>query len=216
MAAKPGGDGLETAHAALVGMASTRLTLDLLAIICGQLEQHLARSADPDMALNNLERFVAAARNPLSMGTLFERDPTALPTLVQIFSTSQHFSDLLVLDPEVFDLLRLSEGAPVARQMLIEDLVAEVEALTNDQVVLRALRRFKRRETLRIAYGDIIREQSLHTVTTQISYLADAILEGALRAAWRRLKAQRGTPRSPENRRQGSSSSPWENSAAAS
>ena len=200
MAAKPGATDLKRAHAALVGMASTRLTLDLLAIICSQIEQHLSRSADPDMALNNLERFVAAARNPLSMGTLFERDPTALPTLVQIFSTCQHFSDLLVLDPEVFDLLRLSEGAPVARQMLVEDLVAEVEALDHDQMVLRALRRFKRRETLRIAYGDIIREQSLHTITTQISYLADAILEGALRAAWRRLRAQRGTPRDPDGR----------------
>ena len=195
-----GATDLKRAHAALVGMASTRLTLDLLAIICSQLEEHLSRSADPDMALNNLERFVAAARNPLSMGTLFERDPTALPTLVQIFSTSQHFSDLLVLDPEVFDLLRLSEGVPVARQMLVEDLVAEVEALDHEQMVLRALRRFKRRETLRIAYGDIIREQSLHTITTQISYLAEAILEGALRAAWRRLRAQRGTPRDADGR----------------
>ena len=40
------------------------------------------------MALNNLERFVAAARNPLSMGTLFERDPTALPTLVRFLDLS--------------------------------------------------------------------------------------------------------------------------------
>ena len=43
--------------------------------------------------------------------------------------------------------------------------------------MLRALRRFKRRETLRIAYGDLIRGLSLRTVTAQISYLADAILE---------------------------------------
>ncbi len=63
------------------------------------------------MALNNLDRFVGQARNPLSIGTLFERDPAALPTLLQIFSTSQHFSDLLVADPEGFDLLRLTEGA---------------------------------------------------------------------------------------------------------
>ena len=150
------------------------------------------------------------------MGTLFERDPTALPTLVQIFSTSQHFSDLLAGDPEGFDLLRLTEGAPVARQMLVEDLVAEVEALDHDQAVLRALRRFKRRETLRIAYGDIIREQSLKTVTAQISYLADAILEAALRAAWRKFGTQRGTPRGPDGRPRGSSSWAWASSAAAS
>ncbi len=77
--------------------------------------------------------------------------------------------------------------------MLVEDLVAEIAALEHEQTVLRALRRFKRRETLRIAYGDIIRDQSLQTVTAQISYLADAILEGgpprglaeAPHAAWR-------------------------------
>ena len=78
--------------------------------------------------------------------------------------------------------------------MLVEDLVAEIAALDHEQMVLRSLRRFKRRETLRIAYGDIIREQSLQTVTSQISYLADAMVEGALRAAWRKLQAQRGNP----------------------
>jgi glutamate-ammonia-ligase adenylyltransferase len=185
------------AHAALVSMASAGVTLDLLAGICEQLSQILARCPDPDMALNNLDRFVAQARNPLSLGTLFERDATALPTLIQIFSTSQHFSDLLIADPEGLDLLRLTEGAPVARQMLVEDLVAEISALEHEQTVLRSLRRFKRRETLRITYGDIVREQSLQTVTAQISYLADAILEGALRAAWRKLREQRGNPIGP-------------------
>ena len=185
---------LRRAHAALVSVAAAGMTLDLLAMICEQLGQTLARCPDPDMALNNLDRFVAQARNPLSMGTLFERDSTALPSLVQIFSTSQHLSDLLIADPEGFDLLRLTEGSPVARQMLVEDLVAEISALEHEQAVLRSLRRFKRRETLRIAYGDIIREQSLQTVTAQISYLADTILEGALRAAWRKLRAQRGNP----------------------
>jgi len=189
---------LRRAHAALVSMASAGVTLDLLAGICDQLSLILARCPDPDMALNNLDRFVAQARNPLGIGTLFERDTAVLPTLIQIFSTSQHFSDLLITDPEGLDLLRLTEGSPVARQMLVEDLVAEISALEHEQTVLRSLRRFKRRETLRITYGDIIREQSLQTVTAQISYLADAILEGALRAAWRKLRAQRGDPLGPD------------------
>ena len=192
---------LKHAHAALVHMASAGVTLDLLGVVCDQLGQFLPRCPDPDMALNNLDRFVTASRSPLALGTLFERDPTALPTLVQIFSTSQHFGDLLVSDPEGFDLLRLSEGAPVARQMLVEDLVAEVAALEHEPMVLRALRRFKRRETLRIAYGDIIRDLSLATVTAQISYLADAILEAALRATWRKLAATRGQPMGPGGRK---------------
>jgi glutamate-ammonia-ligase adenylyltransferase len=184
-------------HGNILSLATTGITLDLLSILCDQLQQRLPGCADPDMALNNLERFICAARSPLSMATLFERDREALPTLLQILSTSQHLSDLLVSDPEGFDLLRLSEGAPVPRQELINDITAEVAAVEHDQAVLRALGRFKRRETLRIAYGDIVREQSLKTVTTQISYLADAILEAALRAAGRKLGAQRGTPLGP-------------------
>ena len=205
------------AHAALVSMASAGVTLDLLAGICDQLGQNLARCPDPDMALNNLDRFVAQARNPLSIGTLFERDATALPTLIQIFSTSQHFSDLLIADPEGFDLLRLTEGAPVARQMLVEDLVAEISALEHEQTVLRSLRRFKHRETLRITYGDIIREQSLQTVT-RADFLPGR--RHSRRGPPRRLaKAPRaaGRPHRPRRpARPASSSWGWASSAAAS
>ncbi|NLS95160.1 MAG: bifunctional [glutamate--ammonia ligase]-adenylyl-L-tyrosine phosphorylase/[glutamate--ammonia-ligase] adenylyltransferase [Planctomycetaceae bacterium] len=182
------------AHGNLVRMATGGITLDLLAAICGQLQVRLPLCADPDMALNNLDRFVSAARNPLSLGALFERDPESLATLLQILSTSQHLADYLAADPEAYDLLRLTEGEAVARDRLVDDLVSEVEALDHERSVLRALRRFKRRETLRIAYGDIIREQPLRTVTTQISFLADAILEAALRAAWQKTADRRGTP----------------------
>ena len=182
------------AHANLARMAVGGLPLDLLAVVCDQLAEHLGACPDPDMALNNLERFVAAARSPLALGTFFERDPQVLPTLLQIFSTSQHLSDLLVADPESFDLLRLTEGQPVARQALVEDIVSEVAALEHEQALVRALRRFKRREILRIAYGDIVRGHSLQTVTTQISHLADAICEAALAGAWRKLVQQRGQP----------------------
>ncbi len=181
-------------HGNLVRMATGGITLDLLATMCEQLQVRLPLCADPDMALNNLDRFVSEARNPLSLGTLFERDPESLATLLQIISTSQHLADYLATDPEAFDLLRLTEGEPVSRDRLVDDLVSEVDALDHEPSVLRALRRFKRRETLRIAYGDIIREQPLRTVTTQISYLADAILEAALRAAWQKTTERRGTP----------------------
>ena len=185
-------------QANLVEMATSGMTLDLLEEICDQFAEYASACADPDMALNNLGRFVAAARNPLAVGTLFQRDPGALPTLLQILSTSQHLSDLLVADPESFDLLRLTEGQPFSRQALVEDIASEVSALDHEPSVLRALRRFKRREMLRIAYGDIVRGQSLRTVTTQISYLADAILEAALAAAWRKQQSQRGVPRRPD------------------
>jgi NAD(P)-dependent dehydrogenase (short-subunit alcohol dehydrogenase family) len=50
-------------------------------------------------------------------------------------------------------MLRVTGGAPAPRQALVDDVVAEVEALDHEPSVMRALRRFKQRETLRIAYG---------------------------------------------------------------
>lgn len=194
-------DDIRRGHGNLVRMATSGLTLDLLATICDQLAENLPRVSDPDMALNNLDRFVSSARNPLSLGSLFERDAEALPTLLQIFSTSQYLSDLIITDAESYDLLRMTEGQAVGRNLLVEELQAEVAALTDDAMVLTALRRCKRRETLRISYGDIIRGQRLETVTRQISYLADAILEAAVASARRALEAKRGVPRGPDGER---------------
>jgi len=181
-------------HGNLVGLAKAGITIDLLHGICDQLQRELPGLSDPDMALNNLERFITAARSALAIGTLFQRDPESLTTLLQIFSTSQYLGDLLISDTESYDLLRLTEGQPVARDDLVEELVSEIDVLSDDRAVMSALRRFKRRETLRIAYGDIVRGQPLRTVTRQISYVAEAILEGALRCARRTLEQKRGVP----------------------
>ena len=189
------------AHANLVSMADNGLTLDLLAAICDQLAEHLPGLSDPGMALNNLDRFLATTRNPLSLGGLFERDREALPTLLQIFSTSQYLSDLLVRDPESFDLLLITEGQPVARDVLAAEICSEAAALTDERAVMTLLRRYKHRETLRIAYGDIVRKQRLETVTQQIAYLADAICQAALETAWRGLQQKRGLPRRPDGQR---------------
>ncbi|HLA86126.1 MAG TPA: hypothetical protein VJL29_15170, partial [Thermoguttaceae bacterium] len=186
---------LARAHAALVEMATSGITLDLMASLCGHLQRFLPECPDPDMALNNLGRFVAATRNRLSLAAFLDRDPVSLRMGLQIFSNSQYLSNLLVSDPESFDLLRLTQGQPPSRETLVEELVAEIEALSQDHAVLGALRRFKHRETLQIAVADIIREQSLRVVTRQISAVAEAILEAALRAAWRKTTARRGTPR---------------------
>ncbi len=178
----------QRAHANLVRMATSGITLDLMGILLDQMAEALPTLSDADMALNNLERFVAAARSPLSTAALFDRDCTALPKLLQIFSTSQYLSDLLIRDSGSYDILQMTDGRPVARDALVAELYAEISALDDRLSVMAALRRFKHRETLRIAYGDIARGQPLDTVTKQISYLADTVVSAAVRllaGSWR-------------------------------
>ena len=81
-------ENLSRAHGNLVKVADSGMTLDLVAQLADQLIEHLPQTSHPDMALNNLDRFIAAARNPLSLGTLWERDQQSLPTLLQARETA--------------------------------------------------------------------------------------------------------------------------------
>ena len=77
------------------------------------------------------------------------------------------------------------------------EICAEVAALADEPAVLAVLRRFKRRETLRIAYGDIIREQPIETVHGRFRFWPTRSVEAALQAAWRKLveNARHAAPR---------------------
>ena len=179
------------AQANLVRLAETGLPLDLIQTICEQFAEVAPQLADPDMALNNLERFLQAARSPLAMAALFERDKTSLPNLLLMLNSSQKFSDQLCTDPASYDLVRMTEGLPVAREALVDELMADVQSLTNREDVMAVLRRFKRRETLRIAYGDIVQKLPVAQIARQISYVADAIVEAALEFAQRSIREKR-------------------------
>jgi glutamate-ammonia-ligase adenylyltransferase len=189
-----------SAYTDLTKLASL-VPLDLLSILLDQFADAAPQLADPDMALNNLERFFLASRSPLAMAALFERDPVALPNLLLILNSSQHLSDQLCADPESFELLRLTEGRPVARELLIEELLTDIRRLENEEDVLAALRRFKRRETLRIAYGDLVLGVPVAQITRQISYVADATVEAALefaqRKVWKRKHPNNGRQYAP-------------------
>lgn len=195
---------VRASHASLVRLADSGIPLDLLGGICEQFAASAPELADPDMGLFNLERFLLSARSPLSTAALFERDPAALPQLLTLLTASQNLSDLLCTDPESYDFLRMTEGLPVARDVLVDELVTDVRALQSDSEVLAALRRFKRRETLRIAYGDIVCGLSVEQVTRQISYVADALIEAALDCAQRQVmrKYEKRNGRQPPQPRQ--------------
>ncbi len=83
----------------------------------------------------------------------------------------------------------------------MDDICSDVAAVQNERGVMMILRRYKHRETLRIAYGDIVRGQTVKVVAKQISFLADAIIEAAVQAAQRILSEKRGVPRLPHGGR---------------
>ena len=168
-----------------------------LAELIPYLGQFLPGQADPDMALNNLERFLA---NPLArrhLPDLLANKGRGLEVLVQLFSTSQFFSDLLVANPDFIDVVH----GPLRPSPTMEELVGELEtdvgSCADDAGILRAFRRFRQRQHLRIGVNDIIRDRPLEEITRDLSQVAEASVEVSLRTALRNMGNRFGVPQTP-------------------
>jgi glutamate-ammonia-ligase adenylyltransferase len=170
------------------------LGLPTLRELCNPLGRLLPRCPDPDMALNNLERFLANPAGAVQLPNLMEPRFRSLEILLQWFSTSQYFSDLLVNNPDFLDMLRVPLRNSPRTGELQAQLRAEVDAAFEDSAVLRAFRRFRQRQMLRVGTNDIIRDRPLEEITRDISRVADAALQVALAAATRHAAARFGDP----------------------
>ena len=184
----------ELARKNLSSIASRRITVELFQSLLSQLIALPFELSDPDRVLNNLERYFGACRSPLALAALIQRDPSTLPVLCRIFSASQYLSDLLIRDRESYDALRQTEGQPIDRLAMVKAILSETESLDHDGRLMNTIMSIKQREYLRIAYGDLIGQQQIDSVTEQISYLADAICNATLQYAYRKLSLQLGEP----------------------
>jgi glutamate-ammonia-ligase adenylyltransferase len=168
--------------------------LDAVLELCHPLGRLLPRCPDPDMAFNNLERFLANPTGAQQLPTLLEGRGRSLEVFLQLLSTSQFFSDLLIANPDYLDMLRVPLRSSPSQQEMQDQLQAEVDAAFEDSAVLRAFRRFRQRQILRIGTNDIIRDRPLEEITRDISRVADAALEVALTTALRHTGNRFGQP----------------------
>ncbi len=162
--------------------------------LCPALVRLLPRTADPDMALNNLERLLAQQSARQQLPQLLESRQRGLDSVLQLLATSQFFADTLVSYPEFLESVRNPHRRNPSTAELTEQLRSEVDAAPDDSAVLRAFRRFRNRHTLRIGINDVIRDRSLEEVTRELSRLADASIEVALQHALRTVTNRFGTP----------------------
>ncbi len=158
--------------------------MEWIARIARQLDSVLPRCPEPGMALANLERFVSGQSDPgPTLRKLAENSKTT-EILLQVFSTSQYLSDVLIRDPGLLDWLQQGADRP-DRDALIEDLWNSLGEASSEGQQALAIRRFRLRETLRIGYNDFVRGLPVEVITLDLSNLADACTEAATRLAWR-------------------------------
>ena len=148
----------------------------------------LATAASADTALVSFERFVRATANPHELLVSLHENPRMIEMLVMLFSGSQFLTEILLRNPEYFQ--RFAERRELAQPKTVAQLYTEaylaVAPFTELDEQLNALRRFQRWELLRIGASDFFALFDLPTVTSQLSRLADALIQVCLTlAAWR-------------------------------
>ena len=158
------------------------------------LGQSFPQSPDPDLALNALERLFAHPTARGLLPSLLTEGASRLRAVVQLFGTSQFLGDVLAADPDFLETATAPLRVTPTRDELTDQLQADV-ATGDDAAVLRAFRRFRRRQLLRIGVNDVLRDRPLEEITADLSRVAEA----ALVVAWERactVVAQRfGEPR---------------------
>ena len=167
---------------------------ELVSVLMERLALHLVRVDDADLAVDRLRQYTAVSRSPVALLSLFERDDDALGSLLQVLVTSPRIAELLLSDPDSFDLLRASDGQPHGREVLLDELSGELETVNSVGRAVVTLRRFVRRETLRVAYGQFVRMMPPFRARQQLSHITDAFLETSLQFAIRHVTSEHPAP----------------------
>jgi len=147
---------------------------------------------DPDAAARFLHGFTEI--HP-GQAKKLQKNPGLLSDVLTLAAFSPLLALTLEQNPEYLSWLSLkrSESGVTPKEELLESLARF--SLTHSQVDLQiVLARFRRRELLRIFLRDIRRLATISEITEEISNLADAILEFALRAARQELDNRYGLP----------------------
>jgi glutamate-ammonia-ligase adenylyltransferase len=173
----------------LAGGESRRDLFAKLAVLaCDMLKQE----PDPDMALNNWERFVDALDNAETHYAGLFSQPRKLQVLLSIFSRSQFLADSLMRNPEFIDWV--TDPANLhdtrSRDTLIGELKELALASESADAWRDTVRRFRRREHLRIGTRDICLQAPIEEIIRDLSNLADAILHVSVEQLWARFREE--------------------------
>ena len=168
----------------------TRLALGELAEL---LLETLLEAPDPDAALAGFCRYAARRVPKSSFIGYLQDDPRALQILTRVVGASPLLGEILIRNPEYLHWLQGELDCPPPDQV---DYRAEVDALlAQDKTAARrldSLKRFQRREILRIAGRDLLDKDTLRSTTEQLSDLAAVVIAGALQIARRDLAESAG------------------------
>jgi glutamate-ammonia-ligase adenylyltransferase len=178
-------------------LLSGKLGPESLAAFAPSLFSHLTLTADPDMALNNLERFADALGDARSLVLTCAERPDVLHALMTIFGASRFLSAFLVALADEGLALIADPGyltRPAAKHALIGSLAAETRDHIEEKSFYRALRVFRKKAMLRIGLRDLLGKANVRETTEELSDLAEVCLQKAYEWADAGLAKRYGRP----------------------
>ena len=136
-------------------------------------------SPNPEAALNHFSRFAEASFNRRSLYQLLRDAPHLIRPIILSFGASTYLSEILIRTPEYFyDITDPNVmGTQKTSEMMYQELKQSISRFASVEQKLRILRRYKRRETLRIGLRDLLKAADVETTTLELSNLAEAALQ---------------------------------------
>jgi glutamate-ammonia-ligase adenylyltransferase len=187
------------ADASLQSLAGEPYARTRLALIVKDLLASLALTADPDQALTHWERFVATGMSRTQLFDYLKGSQRMLHLLSSIFGNSEAMAQTLVRDPML--MYWLAEPKVLLRRPTRDEMDrtarASLKNVSAVELKLDALRRFRRREMLRIGVRDLLHMAPVPETTAALSDLAAVMIQLALESVEADLQQQHGTPMTP-------------------
>lgn len=149
-----------------------------------EIEKDLKSVPDPHRAVTNFLRFLETGLSGIHLRDLFLQRSLQRQALL-LFSQSQYLADIIVRNPELFGWLMIGDHLKIScgsREML-KEAIHLVTLFERIEKKLDALKRFQRREMLRIGAREILGESDIIQSTSELSLLAEAIIKAVLEAA---------------------------------
>ena len=187
---------IQDAVANLQSMAGDPHQRRQLAEILPPLLEAIGRTADPDQALNHWERWLASGVSRSAVLEYLRSAPRMLDLVCAIFGNSDSLAFTLVRDPLLLYWLAQQNVLSTAptRVGMERTIRQSLEGVTATEPRLDVLRRFRRREMLRIGVRDLVRLADVVETTASLSDLASVLIEAAYRIVDSDLRARHGIP----------------------
>jgi glutamate-ammonia-ligase adenylyltransferase len=144
----------------------------------------LSEAPDPDLGLLQLRRLTEGYTRSSTIARRFRETPITARRTARILGSSRVLGLALHRQPDFVDALSDDDllAKPVTRDQLVAEALDTLDWRDDESGRTAGLRRFKRRQLLRIGARDVLGFADIADVERDMSNLADATVEAALRS----------------------------------